>query len=64
MAEFEIERSDDTNRIYIAVDGKFDVVLIRTDEGLIVDVFPFQELHSVASTYAFDSDVESNEQAE
>ena len=26
--------------MYVLVDGKFDVAIIRTDEGVVVDVYP------------------------
>ena len=39
------------------VDGKFDVAIIRTDEGVVVDVYPKEGMETVASTYAFDADV-------
>lgn len=41
MATFETEQVEDLpDRIYVLVDGKLDVVIIRTDEGLVIDVYP------------------------
>jgi len=59
-ARFEIEHNpaEDSDRVYVLVDGKFDVAIIRTDEGVVVDVFPKDGFETVATTYAFDSDVE------
>jgi hypothetical protein len=57
---FEIENdpSENSDRVYVMVDGKFDVAIIRTDEGVVVDVYPKDGFETVATTYAFDSDVE------
>lgn len=64
MATFDIEKpEEDPNRMYVMVDDKFDVRLIRTDEGIVVDVYPYDGFEPVASTYAFNSDVEQQEAA-
>ena len=40
MAMFQYTRSnDDADRAYVPVDDVFDVHLLRTEEGLIVDVW-------------------------
>ena len=59
-ARFEIEHdpAENSDRVYVLVDGKFDVAIIRTDEGVVVDVYPKDGFETVATTYAFDSDVE------
>jgi hypothetical protein len=59
-ARFEIEHdpAENSDRVYVLVDGKFDVAIIRTDEGVVVDVYPKDGLETIATTYAFDSDVE------
>jgi len=59
-ARFEIVHglAEHGDRIHVLVDGKFDVAIVRTDEGVVVDVFPKQGHQTVATTYAFDSDVE------
>jgi hypothetical protein len=64
MAKFDIEKDEEPNRMYVMVDDKFDVRIIRTDEGLIVDIYPYDGMEAFASTYAFDSDVESDEGAQ
>ena len=63
---FEIEHdpSENSDRIYVMVDGKFDVAIIRTDEGVVVDVHPKDGFETVATTYAFDSDVEQESSTE
>ncbi len=38
------------------VDGQFDVAIIRTDEGMVIDVYPKDGFETIATTYAFDSD--------
>ena len=57
---FEIEHDpkENSDRVYVLVDGRFDVAIIRTDEGVIVDVYPKDGMETIATTYAFDSDVE------
>lgn len=51
----------DTDCVYLSVNELFDVRIIRTDEGIVIDVYPFDELVEVdgpvATTYAFDSEV-------
>lgn len=53
------------NRLWLKV-GKFDVLLNHTDEGIVVDVWPFvgEDIGSMpaeplASCYAFDSDADA-----
>jgi hypothetical protein len=57
---FEIEHDpvETSDRVYVLVDGKFDVAIIRTDEGVVVDVYPKDGFETIATTYAFDSEVE------
>jgi hypothetical protein len=64
-ARFEIEHNptENSDRVYVLVDGKFDVAIIRTDEGVVVDIYPKEEFEAVASTYAFDTDVEPEQDA-
>lgn len=41
MSQFKFEEIDgQPDRSFVEVDGKYSVVIIRTDEGLIVDVWP------------------------
>ena len=59
-SRFEIEHdpAENSDRVYVMVDGKFDVAVIRTDEGVVVDVYPKDGFETIATTYAFDSDAE------
>lgn len=54
----------DVNRMWVKV-GKFDVLLNHTDEGIVVDVWPWVEKDSafipdepLATCYAFDADAD------
>jgi hypothetical protein len=57
-ARFEIEHNEEENpdRVYVLVDGLFDVRVIRTSEGVVVDVYPKDGFETIATTYAFDTD--------
>jgi hypothetical protein len=59
-SQFEIEHdpAENNDRVYVMVDGTFDVAIIRTDEGVVVDVYPKDGFETIATTHAFDSDVE------
>jgi hypothetical protein len=64
MSRFEAEQhEEDKNRFYVMVDDKFDVRIIRTDEGIVVDIYPYDGLEAVASTYAFESEIDEQEDA-
>ena len=58
MTTFEFEslpRQDD--RCFVDVDGKYNVVIIRIDEGLIVDVWPKDWDSPIATLGVCDNDV-------
>lgn len=65
MATFEVEHEHEpeSNRLYVMVDGKFDVRITRTDEGVVVDVYPYDGFEPVASIYAFESEIDAQEDA-
>jgi hypothetical protein len=46
------------DRVHVLVDGTFDVAIVRTDEGVAVDIYPKDDVDPVASTYAFDSEMD------
>lgn len=63
-----LEKTDD-DRVYLKF-GPFDVRLVHTDEGMVVDIFPWREKDStdpvgdaIATTYAFESDCDPEEVA-
>lgn len=68
MNEFlaSIEQTDE-DRVYMRV-GMFDVRLVHTDEGIVVDVYPFAEFvrtgEPIATTYAYDADALEEEDDE
>lgn len=52
----DIEHTDE-DRVYIRVNDIFDVKIVKTDEGIVIDVFPFGSIgEPIATTYAFDSE--------
>ena len=59
-SRFEIEHDPQENpdRAYVLVDGTFDVAIIRTGEGVVVDVYPRDGFETIATACAFDSDIE------
>ncbi len=59
-ARFEIEHdpAENNDRVYVMVDGKFDVAIIRTDDGVVVDICPKDGLEPIATTSAYDADIE------
>lgn len=47
----------DHDRVYMIVNDIFDVKLVRTPEGLVVDIFPVGvDCDPIASTYAYDNE--------
>jgi hypothetical protein len=59
-SRFEVEHDPQENpdRAYVLVDGTFDVAIIRTAEGIVIDVYPKDGFETIATAYAFDSDAE------
>ena len=54
------------DRIYLTVNGVFDLQIDKTDEGIVVNIFSMHPEHDadepIASTYAFDHEVMTEEQ--
>jgi len=46
MAKFEYTLSEEDNedRVYVRVDDVFDISILRTEEGLIIDVYDNDEI--------------------
>ena len=63
MAKFQYTPQEDTNedRVYVKIDDIFDVSLLRTEEGLIIDVYDNNSEIYLLGTLAIDeSDLASN----
>jgi hypothetical protein len=57
------DRGCQRDRLHVLVDAKFDVAIIRTNDGLVVDVYAKDGSETVASTYAFESQVQEESAA-
>lgn len=58
MADFDFERIDDLpDRAYVRVDDKYDIVIIRSDEGIIIDVYPKDWDYPIDTMGVCDNDV-------
>lgn len=52
------EANSEGDYLYVDVQGKGTVVIKREDEGIVVDIYPFNVTDEpVASTWAHDSDL-------
>ena len=61
--EFTPPEDDNDNRAYVRVDETFDVSILRTDEGLIVDVYENDAI-DLLGTIAIDDDCLSSNRKE
>lgn len=41
MAKFQCDQTED-DQVYLTVDDRYSLTIIRTDEGIIVDVWPIE----------------------
>jgi hypothetical protein len=55
--DFAYEPEENPDRAYVLVDGLYDVSIIRTLEGLIVDVYPGNGLDPLSTLTAWDDDL-------
>jgi hypothetical protein len=63
MSTFAFEQIDGLpDRAFVEVDGRYSVVLIRTDEGIIIDVYPKDWDCPIATMGVCDNDVAALEQ--
>ena len=53
----------DPNRVYVLVDGLFDVTIIRTDRGIILDVYPADGGDHVNTMTVWEDDLLPDEDA-
>ncbi len=60
MKKFKVDRKNSNdNCFYVDVKDKFaKVAIIRTDEGIVVDVYPYDmSSEPVTSTYAYEDEL-------
>jgi hypothetical protein len=58
MADFEFEQVDDLpDRGYVRVDGRYDIAIVRTDEGIIIDVYPMDWDYPIDTMGVCDNDI-------
>jgi hypothetical protein len=58
MTNFEFTLSDyEADRAYVLVDDIFDISMLRTEEGLIVDVYQKDESELLATLAICDRDI-------
>ena len=62
MAKFDFELSDHRlDRAFVTVDGRFDVAIIRTDDGLAIEVYPITDGEAWDDPFdSFEVDEEEN----
>jgi hypothetical protein len=60
MLDIEDIEYTDNDRAYIRVNEHFDVRFVKTDEGLVIDIFAVEGDNAggdpIATTYAFDTE--------
>jgi len=60
------ESAGDDDRVWIRINDLFDVKLVKTDEGLLADIFAVSQMEEladpIATTYAFDAEATENEE--
>lgn len=65
MDEFEVQGLERNESLWLRVEN-FDLLIKRTDEGIVVDVFAFKENgdygEALSSTYAYDGETTSDEE--
>lgn len=51
------------DRAWISVNETFDICIIKTDEGIVIDVYPFNDSkwEPIATTYAYDAEAKEDE---
>jgi hypothetical protein len=67
LSRFEIENDplDNPNRAYVLVDGKFDVAITRTDDSIVIKVYPRDWIDPIDTLTVWDAEVaEASAEAE
>jgi hypothetical protein len=63
MTTFEFEQIEGVpDRAFVEVDGKYSVVIVRTDEGITIDVYPKDWDAPIDTMGVCDNDVTAMEQ--
>ena len=64
MAKFEYTLSEDDNedRVYVRVDDVFDISILRTEEGLIIDVYDNDEIDLYGTVAIFEDSLARNKE--
>jgi hypothetical protein len=57
MFEYSRYEQDQPDRAFVLVDGKFDIAIIRTPEGIVIDVYPKLRNDLIATFTVWDDDV-------
>jgi hypothetical protein len=62
MAKFEYALSEDQDedRVYVRVDDVFDISILRTEEGLIIDVYDNDEIDLLGTIAIFEDSLARN----
>lgn len=62
MATFTYTPPEETNedRVYVRIDDIFDVSLLRTEEGLVIDVYDNDEIDLLGTLAIHENDLASN----
>ena len=60
--QFTHEPEDNPDRAYVLVDGKFDVKIVRTGEGIVIDAYSGDGIDIVGTMTVWDEDVAEPEQ--
>ena len=55
--QFTHEPEENPDRAYLLVDGKFDVKIVRTDEGIVIDAYSGDGIDVVGTMTVWDEDV-------
>ena len=55
--EFTHEPEENPDRAFVLVDGRFDVAIIRTEEGIVIDVYPKEWIDPIDSLTIWDEQV-------
>ena len=57
LFEYTHEPEETPDRAFVLVDGMFDVAIIRTGEGIVIDVYPKDGIDTVATLPVWDDQV-------